>query len=449
MPWEYRLGDTPSFSFTHDDGTAERFGSGEGESKTFKTESTCELVRFLQSHIANPREIRQGWFKDVEKYAAEEGCPISFSADGVVVPQQAPPPPPPDESAPSPSNGDSAAQQSAPTPPSTGEVSGAKSDAAPKPNPPPGEEPTRPPPGEKHPTHGDEQAQQRTEAGDPVDVFAGALYLQETDLEVPNAVLPLAFTRFYRSGAAAFGPLGWNWDHNFNLHVRELANGDLALWRNLHEDIFVFGGAAFHPPPGTFELFERVPALPQVFQLTGRGGISMRFERPVGWVDGERIPISSLRDRHGNQLTFVYGDDDTLTRVLDDDGRFLQFSYDHCGLVTSVEDHAGRRCTYEHDEETQQLHWVTSPPTGDHPNGITRIYHYEQPYALPELRHNILRIEDAEGRTYLENTYEQDPASWSYGRIIEQLHGGFLFQFRYTQLQWVPANPLFMNILVV
>lgn len=444
MPWGYRLGNTPSFSFTRDNGTVERFGNGEGESKLFETESTCELVRFLQSHVANPREIRQGWFKDVEKAAAEEGCPANLSADGVVAPQQAPPPPPPADTDPS-LHGDSASQQSAPTPSSSGEVGGAKSDAAPKPNPPPGEEPTRPHEGERHPTHGDEQSQQRTEAGDPVDVFAGALYLQETDLEVPNSVLPLTFTRFYRSGAAAFGPLGWNWDHNLNLHVRELANGDLALWRNLHEDVFVLDGTAFRPPPGTFETLERVPALPQVFQLTGRGGTTIRFERPAGWQDGERIPVSLVRDRHGNQLTFIYGANDRLTRTFDDDGRFLQLSYDQCGLVTAVEDHAGRRYNYEHDEETQQLHCVTSPATSDHPRGITRIYYYEQPYAFPELRHNILRIEDGEGRTYLENTYEQDPASWSYGRITEQLHGGFLYQFRYTQLQWVPANPLFIN----
>lgn len=445
MGWEYHLVDSPSFSFTHDDGTVEKYGNGPGESDVFKTDSTCELVRFLRSHVANPKELRPGWFKDVEEFAEAEGCPVQLSTDGVVQPQDAPPPPPPAETDPSMNDGDSAAQQSAPTPTSTGDVGGAKSDAAPKPNPPPGEEPTRPPVGEKHSTHSDEQGQQRTEAGDPVDVFAGALYFQEVDLEVPNTVLPLAFTRFYRSGAAAFGPLGWNWDHNFNLHIRELATGDLAVWRSLHEDIFVFDGSAFRPPPGTFELLERVPQLPQVFQLTGRGGLTMRFERPSGWLDGERVPVSWLRDRHGNQLTFVYGTEDSLTRIVDDDGRFLQFSYDRCGLVTSVEDHAGRRCTYTHDEETQQLCRVTRPATTDHPDGIVRIYHYEQPHTFPELRHNIVRIEDADGRTYLENTYEQDPASWSYARIIEQLHGGFLYQFRYTQLQFVPANPLFIN----
>jgi hypothetical protein len=82
----------------------------------------------------------------------------------------------------------------------------------------------------------------------------------------------------------------------------------------------------------------------------------------------------------------------------------------------------------------------------DHPNGIIKIYHYEQPFAPSELRHNIIRVEDSKGNVYLENKYEQDPTSWHYARVTEQLYGGFLYQFRYTQLQWVPTNPVYINI---
>ena len=172
----------------------------------------------------------------------------------------------------------------------------------------------------------------------------------------------------------------------------------------------------------------------------------MRFERPAGWIDGERIPIVWVKDRHGNMLKFTYGTEDKLSEVRDDDDRFFRFDYDQCGLLVAVTDHSGRKFQYEHDEETMQLVCVKSPAISDHPNGITRIYHYEQPWALPELRHNILRVEDAQGNVYLENKYEKDPASWSYARVTEQLYGGFLYQFQYTQLQYVPANPLYINI---
>jgi len=313
-------------------------------------------------------------------------------------------------------------------------------------DPSPTAEPTRPPLSNPHPTHGGEQPHQQTNAGDPVDIFSGSFYLQETDLEIPNTLLPLAFTRFYRSGAASFGPLGWNWDHNFNLFLRELNNGDMALWRNLHEEIFKFDGANFEPQRGVFEKLERILALAQVYEIKGEGGVIMRFERPAGWIDGERIPLIWIKDRHGNQLRFSYGTEDKLAEVRDDDDRYFRFDYDQCGLIVSVTDHTGRKFQYYHDEETMQLVCVKSPAISDHPNGITRIYHYEQPWALPELRHNIIRVEDARGNVYLENTYDQDPASWSYARVTEQLYGGFLYQFRYTQLQWVPANAIYINI---
>ena len=62
--------------------------------------------------------------------------------------------------------------------------------------------------------------------------------------------------RSYRSGVAVFGPFGWNFDHNYNLYLRELSDGTIALWRNLHEDIFKPTGAGFEPPRGIFETLQ-------------------------------------------------------------------------------------------------------------------------------------------------------------------------------------------------
>lgn len=404
--------------------------------------NACQMKDFISAfRAANPNggigEATQDAMNNLERE-----CPAT---PNTTVPQPAPTTPP-TETNPETIGGDSAQQQAAPTPPTSGSVDGTSADEGTTSPPAPTDEPTRPPDGEPHPTHGGEQPQEQTDAGDPVDIFNGALYLQETDLEIPNTILPLTLSRFYRSGSAAYGPFGWNWDHNHNLFIRELQNGDIALWRNLHEDVFVFDGADFEPPRGIFERLVRVPGLAQVFEVIGAGGTTMRFERPAGWIDGERIPIIWIKDRHENKVSYSYGADDKLIEVADDDGRFIRFEYDQCGLLVSVFDHSGRRYTYYHNEETQHLVCVSSPPTTDHQEGIIRIYHYEKPFALPELRHNIIRVEDSMGNIYLENKYEQDPASWHFARITEQLYGGFLYQFRYTQLQWVPTNPVYINI---
>ena len=81
--------------------------------------------------------------------------------------------------------------------------------------------------------------------GDPVDLFTGTVFLRECDLDIPEAIVPLSLERVYRSGPGFFGPLGWNWYHNHNLYLRELANGDIALWRLGHEDVFTWTGGRF------------------------------------------------------------------------------------------------------------------------------------------------------------------------------------------------------------
>ena len=144
---------------------------------------------------------------------------------------------------------------------------------------------------------------------------------------------------------------------------------------------------------------------------------------------------------------YTYGTADKLMEVIDDDGRFFRFRYDQCGLLVSVEDQAGRKYTYQHDEETQHLVHVTTPPTTDHPESITRIYHYEQPFAFPELRHNILRIEDGEGCVYLENEYEQDPALLELCKNNRTIVRGFPISVSvHSVAMGAPANPIFINI---
>lgn len=442
--WYYNIG-------TNEDGSERtvRFNNIDYTTgQRFETDNVCEMVQFMRALPGSAREEESGFFQAVEEASAlpENNCPVSFSTDGAVQPVT-PNPTAPVETDPMLNGGDDGGTQAAPNPPVAGTVGrsprGGDGDGGT--TPPPTEEPTRPPVGDPHPTRGGEQPQQSTNAGDPVDLFSGAFYFEETDLTIPNTLLPLSFTRLYKSGAATMGPLGWNWDHNFNLFIRELNTGDIAVWRNLHEDIFKFNGLDFDPPRSVFEKLEPITGQIQVYEIKEKGGLVLHFERPGTWLDAERIPLLWIKDQHGNQLKFTYGAEDKLAEVRDDDDRFFHLEYDVCGLLVAVSDHAGRKFLYEHDEQTMQLTYVKSPAISDHPEGISRIYHYEQPWAMPELRHNILLIEDGKGNIYLENRYEQDPASASYARVTEQLYGGFLYQFQYTPLQYVPANPVYIN----
>ena len=348
---------------------------------------------------------------------------------------------PPTQTDPATTGGDSAQQQGAPNttePPveGQGDPTGRQEDP-----------PEEPQPGEAHQTHGGEQSQQPTQGGDPVELFRGAFALEETDLNVPTAVMTLALVRRYRSGAPTRGPFGWNWDHNHNVFLRELTSGHVAHWNGaLHEDQFRLQGTDFESPPGVFQILEAVPGQPQTYTIRGDNGLTWLFERPAGWTDAERIPLAEIRDQHGNRLRYTYNTDNRVDEVRDDDDRFLQFAYGQCGLLERVRDHAGRVIEYLHEAEVEHLACVRFPPTSDHPEGTARYYDYERQDTLPELRHNIIRIADQEGRVYLENEYEPDPASFSFARVIAQRYGDYVFQYRYTHIQYVPMDNTFINV---
>ncbi|GGY05055.1 RHS repeat-associated core domain-containing protein [Paludibacterium paludis] len=403
---------------------------------SYRTSDPCDALAFYNSYVTtNPDGGRSNGTPDFWQNM-EKACPAG--AGGTPAPAPAAPP---NETAAAATGGDSAQQQGAPAtanPPVQGQSPPQPGGEAP---------PEQPQPGQPHQTHGGEQARQTAHGGDPVDLFRGALVLDETDLMVPTAAMTLAMIRHYRSGAPNRGPFGWNWDHNHNVFLRELASGHVARWDGaLHEDLFRLRGTDFESAPGVFQILEAVAGQPQTYRIRGDNGLVWQFERPAGWTDAERIPLAEIRDQHGNRLRYTYDTANRVAEVRDDDDRFLQFAYGECGLLEAVRDHAGRLVRYLHEAEVEHLSCVRFPATADHPEGTARYYDYAPQDALPELRHNLIRIEDQEGRTYLENDYEPDPADFAFARVTTQRYGDYVFQYRYTPIQYVPMDTLFINV---
>jgi YD repeat-containing protein len=305
-----------------------------------------------------------------------------------------------------------------------------------------------PPVGEARTTHSGDAARGPTHGGpDPVDLFSGLLVVAEVDLEVPTPLLGLQLQRTYLSGRPYFGPWGFNWDHNWNVYLRELATGEVARWNGrLHEDVFRATTDGFESPRGVFDRLRQLPGPASAYEADSPGGIVSRYERPEGWADTERIPLTSITDRAGNSITLAYDTADRLVRLEDDDGRGLRFTYGTCGLLEHVEDHAGRRVDYLHDDDVQHLCAVVLPPTSDFPSGLSTSYDYDADPGHPAMRHNIVRVIDNEENVVLENSYGNDPADVSFNRIVRQVYGDDVFAFEYSQIQWVPSDPLFADV---
>ena len=139
-----------------------------------------------------------------------------------------------------------------------------------------------------------EETENSTEGGDPVQLFRGTFLIQETDLVLPNTILPLAITRTYKSGHPFPGPFSWNWDHNHNIYIRELepkpgqSLGDVARWTgNLREDIFEWNGGSseFDSPRGVFQKLEKGGISdPYDYIIHDVGGVKVVFQQTV-WLD--------------------------------------------------------------------------------------------------------------------------------------------------------------------
>ncbi|WP_413452545.1 RHS repeat-associated core domain-containing protein [Georgenia phoenicis] len=415
--------------------------------QTYETTSACEMLDFLQRRDPDVplTELNDGALDALLAAGRQEGC---VGADGTVATSGAPgtssvPPP-----APPPADGDSAQAQGAPQVPPGVRVDGgtgapdATTPPAQQPPVPPEEEPRDHPPDEPDPHHGGAAPAQRTLGGDPVDLFTGAFTIEETDLAVDTAALPLEMTRVYRSGRAYYGPFGWGWDHTHNHYLRELADGSVARWTGrLHEERFIPDGPAFRPPAGVFAVLERLPGPATAYRLTGTGGEHRDYARPSGWPVADRIPLVAHRDRHGNENTYTYDGAGRLAEVRDQDDRYLRFHYGECGLLERVEDHAARAVVYEHDPDVEQL---VSVRDGD--LAVRRAYRHADPWEPVPLRHNIVEVLDGAGAVLVTNKYEKDPASWSWGRVAAQRYGDYLFQLRYTQLQYTPAREEFVDV---
>ncbi|PZP28987.1 MAG: hypothetical protein DI613_12385 [Kocuria rhizophila] len=232
------------------------------------------------------------------------------------------------------------------------------------------------------------------------------------------------------------------------MYLRPLLDGAVALWTgNLQENTFTANGNGWDPPAEAAMNLRRGTEASETYHLEHPGGLVQVFTRPAGWTDPERIPLVSVTDRHGNHVHLSYDQLSRLTSVLDQEDRGLFFRYGNCGLLEGITDHTGTRAVeYGHDPGIEHLVCVRLPPTAQFPDGPTTGYEYEQRSDHPAMRHNIVRIRDAEERTYLETDYAGPEAGWAFNTVTRQLVGGDEYQFRYEQLQYVPVNETYLAV---
>ncbi len=323
--------------------------------------------------------------------------------------------------------------------------------------------------------------------GAGVALYNGSLQFSETDLTIPGRGFDWSFERTYRSDVSETGPLGHNWDFNYDRHLVEVTTqdlpaiqvalpsakvGDVVRQDGLDRtDLYVQNpDGSYTAPAGYFT--QLVRNADGSFAERDSTGMVVQYGVPA--ADGT-APMTSMTDRNGNTMQFQYNGLGQLVRVLDTLGRPINYIYDtdpnsaSDGLLIAVQDFTGRTISFHYDA-AGDLVGVTSPavtgtPTGnDFPQGKTEAYTYSSGFSDEALDHDLLTITSPDevadgGPPRIALTYGTNPQLPSYDRVISQMQGGtnasgvpsggvltYQYQFLATAAPGDTATPVFQTI---
>jgi len=278
----------------------------------------------------------------------------------------------------------------------------------------------------------DHQTYQDT--GDPVVPTIGMVSHRATDLFIEGRGLHFSFDRRYSShDSATDGPLGFGWDHRYNLRIEfNAALGQAVVHNgNGREDVYIQATGnpqVYDSPPGVYTLLKY--EAPSYYILRNREGTKTFFS-------ASNHRVARIEDAAGNALKFFYDGSGRIDYVIDSMGRTIDFSYNAQGRLESIQDFRGRRVEYYYDA-AGNLSGVRSPTvasTGgfnDFPDGRVERYTY-RPETTGDLAHkltSIVRPNDVTqgtppyGTPAVQFQYDIDSNSIFYGWCVAQVLGG-------------------------
>src|SRR5262245_42470429 len=263
-----------------------------------------------------------------------------------------------------------------------------------------------------------------------VDLHDGQFHLHTLDLEISGRGFNWKFERTYRSGIIFNGPLGHNWEFNYNRRLFVGADGSVHRMDGYgRADRYEIVGKGFQAPVGFYtQLVENANG---TFTEQDRIRTQVLYSVP----DAKGIArMIEIRDRNKNRMQFEYDAQGQLVRVIDTLGRSIAYLYNAEGHLIAVKDFTGRTLQFAYDV-FGDLTAVTSPsvigtPNGnDFPKGKTTRYRYWSGVCDQQLDHYLRDITApnevaSEGPARVTVDYESDPASPNVGRVLRLTIGG-------------------------
>ncbi len=266
----------------------------------------------------------------------------------------------------------------------------------------------------------------------------GEFFLYEVDLEIKGRGFNWKFERKYRSGINFEGPLGHNWEFNYNRRLFIEDSGHVLRMDGYgRADRYNLKGATFESPVGFYTQLRRNSD--GTFIERDKNGTRVIYSAR----DDQGIcRMTELRDRNGNRMLFKYNGAKQLVEVIETLGRSIRYRYNDRGHLIEVEDFSGRKIKFQYDDERNtarigpgDLIAVSSPEVTGTPNGNnflegkTTQYRYSSMFPVEKLNHNIIEIiapneVASSGQPRVRVEYDNDKDSPNVDRVLRQLIGG-------------------------
>jgi RHS repeat-associated protein len=295
---------------------------------------------------------------------------------------------------------------------------------------------------------------------DPIYLFSGEFFHEETDLRIRGRGPDFTWSRKYRSKIGPATAQGYGWDYSYNIYLEQDEEALIVHDGNTRSDRYLPQSDGTWARNEYFDIIEADvdDTLSLVFANRGRWEFNPFDGSPHAGK------ISALVDRNGNAVTFEYDGMGRLWKIRDtlniegEDNRVIVVAYNDDGLIESITDFSGRQVTYEYYQDGDEygsfgdLKSCTSPavvgtPTGnDFPDGKTRTYTYSQGHTEESLNHNLLTVTDGRRNDatdptfgegpYVINSYSSttDENDRNFDRLVRQIWGGDTVDLVYVPL---------------
>ena len=294
---------------------------------------------------------------------------------------------------------------------------------------------------------GDSERNPRS-GGDPVILFSGQLLLEATDLEVPGRGLHFRLGRTYLHSTGYRGPLGYGWDHSWNLWLRETQEVEPGgrvlnvVYRStgrVRSDRFVHTADAgdMHDPPTALDsLSDAAFAGPAgTFDTLIKDGGTYRCVLATGVVveyRADTLQADKIVNLNGNEVQLRYDVEHRLIEVEDPVGKRFVFVNDDLGRLVEVVDEQGdRRVRYSYDDFGDL---VSVNLVGADGAILETDYAYMNPDEGPDLQHNLVSVQNQAGALSLQVEYGADAADGAWNRVTRQLSEDGEWSYAYAMV---------------